>query len=244
MTVKPTLFISDLHLHANDPAIGQQFADFAAGEARAAAALYILVDLFEAWIGDDDPDSHYQEAEAAITALARTVPVYVMHGNRDFLIGTAFAARTGATLLPDPYLTEFHGQRVLLSHGDAYCTDDTAYQAVRQQVRDPAWQASVLALPIPARQQLARDARAESQAANADKSMDIMDVNNGAIDTVMREHDVTLMLHGHTHRPAQHFFDLSDGRAARRMVLGDWYHQGSVGVWDSGGFSLQVRPRA
>lgn len=241
----PTLFISDLHLEPGRPDIGAQFEAFLAGEARDADALYILGDLFEAWIGDDEPDPYYNRIQDALAAYSESTqaPCYVMHGNRDFLIGQAFAERTGFRLLDDPVVHDIHGTRVLLSHGDQYCTDDHEYQAVRRMVRDPAWQQQVLALPVEARRQLAGDARAESSAANADKSMDIMDVNASAIETALTEAGVDTMLHGHTHRPAVHNLTLAGGQPARRIVLGDWYTQGSVGRWTDAGFDLATLER-
>ena len=239
-----TLFISDLHLEAARPEIAEQFDEFLAGEARGADALYILGDLFESWVGDDDPNPHYAEAKARIRAVAEArVPVYFMHGNRDFMIGERFAAETGVTILDDPVVHDIHGSRVLLSHGDAYCTDDHEYQAVRRMTRDPAWQAMMLEKPLAERLAFAASARADSMARGGTLDEVISDVNAGAIDAVMREHDVTLMLHGHTHRPDVHRFDL-DGRPATRIVLGDWYEQGSVVRWGAAGFELSSMPRA
>ncbi|MEM7612940.1 MAG: UDP-2,3-diacylglucosamine diphosphatase [Pseudomonadota bacterium] len=238
------LFISDLHISPAQPEIGEQLIAFLSSQATGADALYILGDLFEAWIGDDDPDPHYAEVQNALRRLTDTgVPGFIMHGNRDFLLGERFCARTGLTLLSDPLVIDIAGESVLLSHGDAYCTDDTEYQAVRQTVRNPAWQAQVLSLPIEARRQLAGDARAESSASNQQKSDDIMDVNDRAIEDALRAHGVTQMLHGHTHRPAIHEWQLDEDKTARRMVLGDWYSQGSVGVWDNSGFALTTLPR-
>ena len=239
-----TLLISDLHLEPGRPDIGAQFEAFLTGAARGAQRLYILGDLFEAWIGDDEPDPYYGRIQDLLADYSASGPrCYFMHGNRDFLVGAAFAERTGFEILDDPVVHELHGTPVLLSHGDRYCTDDTEYQAVRRTVRDPAWQRQVLSLPIEARRKLAGDARAESGAANASKSMDIMDVNRDAVDAALAAHGVTTLLHGHTHRPAVHEFTLPDGTSARRIVLGDWYEQGSVGVWDDSGFELRVLRR-
>lgn len=241
-----TLFISDLHLSAQQPEIGAQLQHFLTHDAIGAEALYILGDLFEAWIGDDDPDPHYAEVQDALGRYRRANPsthCYFMHGNRDFLVGEQFAGRTGFALLGDPVVHDIQGQKVLLSHGDQYCTDDHEYMAVRKTVRDPAWQAQVLALPVAARQQMAGDARSESAQNNAAKSMQIMDVNPQAIDAAMVAAGVDCMLHGHTHRPDVHHFELSNGVAARRLVTGDWYQQGSVGIWDETGFRLAVMPR-
>ena len=239
-----TLFISDLHLEPGRPDIGEQFEGFLRGEARDAEALYILGDLFEAWIGDDEPHPYYNRIQDDLAAYSASGPrCFFMHGNRDFLVGERFAARTGFELLADPVVHTFYGTDVLLAHGDRYCTDDHEYQAVRRTVRDPAWQQQVLALPVEARRKMAGDARAESSAANAAKTMDIMDVNAAAVEAALDEAGVRTMLHGHTHRPAIHDFLLADGRPARRIVLGDWYTQGSVGVWTESGFELRELPR-
>ena len=238
-----TLFISDLHLEAEKPGIGAQFLSFLAGEGRRADALYILGDLFESWIGDDDPNPHYADMKAAIRQLAdRGVPVYFMHGNRDFLIGETFAGDTGATLLPDPSVVDLFGSRVMLSHGDALCTDDFEYQQVRTMTRNPEWQAMMLSKALAERIGIAADARARSRARNASLPEAIMDVNQQAVERAMRSRGVTLLLHGHTHRPAVHEFEL-DGEPATRIVLGDWYDQGSVVRWDEAGFELAVLPR-
>lgn len=239
-----TLFISDLHLEAGRPDIGAQFEAFLAGEARGAEALYILGDLFEVWVGDDDPAPHAGRIQDLLADYSGSGPrCYFMHGNRDFLVGEAFARRTGFELLADPVVHDLYGTPVLLSHGDRYCTDDVEYQAARKMMRNPAWQQQVLAQPIAARRKLAGEARAESAAANAAKSMQIMDVNQRAIEAALEEHGVTTMLHGHTHRPAVHDFELPGGRAARRIVLGDWYEQGSMVEWDADGPRLETLPR-
>ena len=238
-----TLFISDLHLEADRPEIGTQFVEFLDGEATSAEALYILGDLFESWVGDDDPNPHYAEMKQAIRRLADGgVPVYFMHGNRDFLIGEQFAEETGARLLPDPYPIDLYGRSVLLAHGDAYCTDDVEYQKTRAMVRDPAWQAMMLDKPLEERLAIARSVRAESQARNAQLAEDIMDVNAGAIVDAIEGAGVEILLHGHTHRPAVHDVTLSD-RNATRIVLGDWYEQGSVVRWDENGYELSAMPR-
>lgn len=222
-----TLFISDLHLDGSRPEITRLFFEFLGGEARDAEALYILGDLFEAWIGDDDDDPHHQAVIARLQDIARVVPVAVMRGNRDFLYGPRFAAMSGCRLLPDAEVIELHGTPTLLMHGDQLCTDDGEYQAVRTMARDPAWQKAVLAKPLAERREMAREARRQSTIENAMKTSAIMDVNADAVAVAMREHGVTHLIHGHTHRPAVHEFEL-DGRPAQRIVLGDWYDQGSV----------------
>ncbi len=237
-------FVSDLHLDAAHPEIGAQFLDFLQNDARDADAVYILGDLFEVWVGDDDPDPHKAAVADALRALVNDgVPVAFLHGNRDFLVGAAFAERSGVTLMDDPTVLTLSGRRVLVSHGDALCTDDVEYQAFRAMVRDEAWQQQFLAMPLDARIAMAAQAREASKTSMAGKSAEIMDVNRNAVDRLMRDHGVDLLIHGHTHRPAIHEFDL-DGRPAQRIVLGDWYTQGSVLSWTDDGYELEVRPRS
>lgn len=224
-----TLLISDLHLDDSRPHITSLFEQFLAGDdVRRADALYILGDLVEAWVGDDD-DAELPQRIARATRTVRNagVPVYFMAGNRDFLLGEAFAERAGFTLLEDGVVHDFYGTPTLLMHGDVLCTDDVAYQAVRRSVRTPEWQAQVLAMPLEARRALAAKARAESRAHTSSTQETIMDVNADAVSQTMRHAGVTHLIHGHTHRPAIHHFQL-DGQTAERIVLGDWYEQGSV----------------
>ena len=238
-----TLFISDLHLEPARPDITTQALEFLGHEARDAEALYILGDLFEAWVGDDDPEPEKRRVVAALRQLSDTgLPLYFMHGNRDFLVGEQFAAESGCRLLPDPTIAEFYGTPVILMHGDTLCTDDHEYQAFRAMVRNPAWQQAMLARPLAERLALARQLRETSAASMAGKSMEIMDVNQGAVEAAMREHGVYTLLHGHTHRPAVHRFEVG-GQEAVRIVLGDWYTQGSVLSWDADGFVLRTLPR-
>ena len=238
-----TLFISDLHLEADRPEIGEQFLDFLDGEAAEADALYILGDFFEYWVGDDDPDEYYASIKRSLRAFTDSgVPVYFMHGNRDFMIGEAFAAETGVTLLPDPCPLELYGKSVLLSHGDALCTDDVEYQQVRAMTRNPEWQATMLAKPVEERIAIAQQARSQSQERNKTLSESIMDVNSDAVKQTIAEHGVEILLHGHTHRPAIHGIEVND-RIAKRVVLGDWYDQGSVLRWDEDGMDLSPMPR-
>lgn len=224
-----TLFISDLHLDDSRPHITSLFEHYLAGdEVRHADALYILGDLVEAWVGDDD-DAELPQRIARATSAVRDagVPVYFIPGNRDFLMGEAFAERAGFTLLEDGTVHDLYGTPTLLMHGDVLCTDDVAYQAFRRQVRTPAWKAQVLAMPLDARRALAANARAESRAHTSTTQETIMDVNADAVVQALRNAGVTHLIHGHTHRPAVHHFDL-DGQTAERIVLGDWYEQGSV----------------
>ena len=224
-----TLFISDLHLDDSRPHITTLFEHYLAGDdVRGADALYILGDLVEAWVGDDD-DAELPQRIAHATSAVRDagVPVYFIAGNRDFLLGETFAERAGFTLLEDGTVHDLYGTPTLLMHGDVLCTDDVAYQAFRQQGRTPQWKAQVLGMPLDARRALAAKARAESRAHTSSTQETIMDVNADAVAQAMRNVGVARLIHGHTHRPAVHHFDL-DGQTAERIVLGDWYEQGSV----------------
>jgi UDP-2,3-diacylglucosamine hydrolase len=231
-----TLFISDLHLDPREPEIVRSFLEFVEREALDADALYILGDLFEAWIGDDDDDAGL---EPILAALARVrdagVPCAVMHGNRDFLLGERFAATTGCRLLGDFETIDMHGEPLLLTHGDLLCTDDTRYMTLRRQLRDPEWQKTFLAKPLAERRAIAADLRRMSATEIAAKAEDIMDVNQATVERTMREFGVRQLLHGHTHRPAVHDFDL-DGTPAKRIVLGAWHDGVSVVRWTRGGF--------
>ncbi len=239
-----TLFVSDLHLDARRPEIGAQFVGFMDDEAATAEAVYILGDLFESWVGDDDPNPHYAEIKSAIRwVVDGGVPVHFMHGNRDFLIGESFTAETGVDILPDPCVVDLYGQAVLLSHGDALCTDDFEYQQLRAMTRNPDWQSMMLSKTLRERIDIAAYGRKKSIQRNAMLPQEIMDVNQHAVDQAMRSNKVSILLHGHTHRPAIHEFEL-DGKPAIRIVLGDWYEQGSVLRWDRGGYSLDTLPRA
>jgi UDP-2,3-diacylglucosamine hydrolase len=234
------LFISDLHLHANRPAGIEQFLTFIRTEALEASSLYILGDLFEAWIGDDDNDPTHGPIIAALAELKRqNVPCYFMHGNRDFLIGRQFAAATGCRLLEEWHVADIAGRRVLLTHGDLLCTDDTPYLQLRAMVRDPAWQREFLAKPLHERRAIADSLRERSQTETAAKPAEIMDVNDTAVAAALRAHGAALLLHGHTHRPSVHEI-LVDGQPATRIVLGAWYEQGSVVRWDESGFRLEA----
>lgn len=237
-----TLFISDLHLDPARSATVIQFLAFLEQQARQAEACYILGDLFEAWIGDDDDAELGRTVGNALRALADSgVPVFFLHGNRDFLIGARFAAASGVRLLPETEVIDLYGEPVLLLHGDTLCTDDVDYQAFRAQVRDPAWQARLLELPLAQRRILAGQLRETSRQANRQKATDITDVNAAAVDQALRAHGVRLMIHGHTHRPAIHEWML-DGLPARRAVLGDWYARGSVLRCDASGWRREPLP--
>lgn len=239
-----TLFISDLHLDASRPHITRLFVDFVRDEASRAAALYILGDLFEAWIGDDAVDETAAQVAEALSGLhARGVPCFFIHGNRDFLLGDTYARRARMTLLPDPSVVEVEGERILLMHGDTLCTDDAPYQAFRAQSRDPKWQRAFLARPVTERQAFAAQARAESQRYTRAAVDAITDVNADAVVMALRTQRVERLVHGHTHRPDRHGIEI-DRMPAERIVLGDWYEQASVLRFDGDDIRLTAGTRS
>jgi UDP-2,3-diacylglucosamine hydrolase len=240
------LFISDLHLCEERPATTRAFLAFLAGPARAARALYILGDLFEYWVGDDDGDAplHRQVGAALMALAAHGVTVFLLVGNRDFLLGEHFARRAGVRLLADPTPIELAGRPVLLTHGDLLCTDDEAYQAYRAQVRAPAWQRSFLARPLAERKQFVEALRRRSEAAKRDKASEIMDVNARAVDALLRQWGYPTLIHGHTHRPARHVHDV-DGHRCERWVLADWDDEAPYLEWGpEGPTARRYRPPA
>lgn len=227
----PTFFISDLHLDESRPDIVDQFERFLADEARGADAVYILGDLFESWIGDDDDSPLANRVARALRALRDSgVPIYFMRGNRDFVLGKQYADRAGMTILQDPTVIDLHGTPVLLMHGDTLCTDDIDYQKFRRLMHNRLFQRIALAMPLSWRRAFAEKLRGQSQKRVSAKREEIMDVNQSAVKSAMREHGVNLLIHGHTHRPATHRFDL-DNRTVERVVLGDWYEQSSILTW-------------
>jgi len=237
-----TLFIADLHLSTEEPAITAGFLRLLEGEARTAEALYILGDLFEAWIGDDDPNPLHAAIAAAIHALVESgVPCYFIHGNRDFLMGKRFARQSGMTLLPAEKVLTLYGERVLIMHGDTLCTDDVGYQRFRAKVQQRWLQTLFLSLPLFIRQRIAAKMRAGSKASNQTKSDAIMDVNQQAVSEVMRQHHVRHLIHGHTHRPAIHDLQI-EGHPARRYVLGAWHQEGSMIKASENGIQLLFFP--
>ena len=237
------LFVSDVHLDASAPEATEQFLAFLGTEAAGARALYILGDLFEAWIGDDDADPHKERVCRALRGVSeRGVACFAMHGNRDFLLAAGFSERSGCRLLTDPLVVQLDGERVLLTHGDALCTDDHAYQELRSIVRDAAWQRRFLALPRAHREQLADEVRAGSRRHISRTVPYIMDVNSAAVAAAFRAGAARRMIHGHTHRPAVHDLELDGGRA-QRIVLGAWYEQGSYLSYEAGRYELRELPR-
>jgi len=238
-----TFFISDLHLDPVQPAIARQFLRFLKEEARRASHLYILGDLFEVWLGDDDPDPAAREIVAALRDLTDAgVPCSFMHGNRDFLVGERFARETGCRLLRDGTIVEMQGERVLLMHGDVLCADDHSYQRLRRIVRNPLTQWIFRHMSLDRRRRLAQRLREGSRMHVGGAAPEIMDVNAQAVTAALRHAGVKTLVHGHTHRPAIHMLDL-DGTAAKRIVLGDWHSQGSVLEWSESGVELRTLPR-
>lgn len=241
-----SLFVSDLHLAPERPGTVELFLGFLRGRARAAERLYILGDLFDAWIGDDDNSPPGPAVRGALRDLvAAGVPCLLMHGNRDFLIGRRFARDTGCTLLRDPTRADLGGTATLLMHGDLLCTDDVPYQRFRRRVRNPLVQRLFLWKPLAARRAMAADYRRKSGAATATKPEHIMDVNQQAVERAMRRSRVLRLIHGHTHRPADHVFQL-DGREVTRSVLAEWHEaRGEVLVVSADGLRREaVRPGA
>lgn len=235
-----TLFISDLHLDPERPAVTGLFLAYLDQQGGRADAVYILGDLFEAWIGDDDDAATGVDVCRAIRqcTIAGT-PVYLMRGNRDFLLGESFARQSGCILLDDPTVIDLYGTPTLLMHGDTLCTDDTAYLEFRAQVRSVEWQARLLARPLEERRAMASEMRAASREQNCGKPESIMDVNNHAVTDAMMRHGTLRLIHGHTHRPAVHDLVVG-GIPAQRIVLGDWYEQGSVLECNAQGCTLHI----
>ena len=228
------LFISDLHLSPQRPEVTRAFVHFIETQASAAKALFVLGDLFEAWIGDDDTCPTGIEVQIAFKQLTdKGVALFIQHGNRDFFLGKRFCKATGATLLADEHLVEFNDQELLVMHGDTLCTDDVDYIRFRQRIRHPISKLLLQWLPLKLRQKLANSMRAKSKAANANKPSAIMDVNLNAVEKVMSKHQVKTLIHGHTHRPNRH-----QQKQGERIVLGDWHDRGWYVTWDANGLEL------
>lgn len=230
-----TLFLSDLHLSADTPEFNARFGAVLEQHAGRLDALYLLGDVFEAWLGDDDDTLFVRDMVARLAAFSRQTPLYVMRGNRDFLLGLRFARETGAVLLNDPTRVSLYGRDYLLSHGDALCTDDIAYQRYRAKIRQPWRQTLLRALPLRLRRGIASYLRQRSRHDKADKPMALMDVNPDDVARLLAEYPDTVLIHGHTHRPALHLYTL-DGQPRERHVLPDWRpgHCGGL-LLDQGG---------
>ena len=228
------LFISDLHLSPERPEVTRAFLTFLQQHADSTEALFVLGDLFEAWIGDDDTCATGIEVQEAFKQLTdKGVGLFIQHGNRDFFIGKRFCKATGANLLADEHLVEYMDETVLVMHGDTLCTDDVDYIRFRKKIRHPVSKALLQLLPLTYRQKLANAMRAKSKAANANKPSAIMDVNANAVEAVMTKHCVSTLIHGHTHRPDRH-----QHKNGERIVLGDWHDKGWYIVWDLAGINL------
>jgi UDP-2,3-diacylglucosamine hydrolase len=235
-----TLFISDLHLSAERPDIAQCFFDFMKNEAIQADALYILGDLFEVWLGDDDVTVFSEQIANAILAVSQKLPVYFIHGNRDFALGNKFARKCNMTLLPEQYVIDLYSTPTLISHGDELCTRDVEYMKFRKKARGWWWPRMMKAIPLSIRRKLAQKGRATSQENQKHLSAEIMDVTPSEVTLAMRKHNVLQFIHGHTHRPNCHTFTI-DNQAAKRFVLGDWYTQGSVLIATENSLNLETR---
>jgi UDP-2,3-diacylglucosamine hydrolase len=240
--VAATLFISDLHLSAERPGISERFFDFLHEQASRAGALYVLGDLFEYWIGDDELDDGgdplARRVAGALGELSRRgVGIAFMHGNRDFLIGRRFAEASGSRLLQDPSVEKVGGVRTLLMHGDTLCTDDHDYQAWRRTARSGAWQREFLSKSLPERHKALQALREKSKEVVGAKPAEIMDVSQAAVQEALRTHGLTRLVHGHTHRPARHALEV-DGRRCERWVLPDWYERGGYLAVDDTGARL------
>jgi len=234
-----TLFISDLHLSGERENITKLFINFLEQRASKADALYILGDLFEVWPGDDMVQPDYLQSMSKMKQLTDNgLPLYVMQGNRDFLMAEQFAEESGATLIEDPTIIDLYGTATLLMHGDTLCSDDIDYQKFRTMVRDPKWKADFLSKSKEERLAITTKYREISKDATAKKKMDIMDVNQQAVEAVMLEQNINQLIHGHTHRPAIHDF-IVNKKEMKRIVLGDWFEQGSVLVCDESGCQLE-----
>ena len=228
-------FISDIHLSDKHPELTQAFYTFLKESKEACTHLFILGDLFEAWIGDDDSTPLIQEIKSALREFTTNGPeTFFIHGNRDFLIGQTFAEETGITILPDPYSLVINEQKIVISHGDFLCTDDVDYITFRNQVRTQEWQSDFLQKPLSEREAIAASMRDASQEATAEKSNTITDVNLDAVNNFIDEHKPDFFIHGHTHRP-----DIHNLESAKRIVLGDWGDSGWYCWLDEDSYQLE-----
>lgn len=217
-----TLFISDLHLDRNRPKIIDYFVDALTNLEKNISSIYILGDLVEYWVGDDDPGKGLEKAFNAIQKKSTTTRIYFMHGNRDFLISDKFCKKYGMELIDDPTVIELSGKKILLMHGDTLCTDDIKYQNYRKLVRSKEWQVEMLKKTLEERLSIAEELRKKSQEEIKNKEDDIMDVNNHAVEEIIKQYQVDILIHGHTHRPNIHELEINN-KNVKRLVLGDWY---------------------
>tara|TARA_Y100001956_G_scaffold46211_1_gene44923 strand:- start:3787 stop:4518 length:732 start_codon:yes stop_codon:yes gene_type:complete len=237
-----TLFISDLHLSPSTPDINACFIKFMREEAIHAEALYVLGDLFEFWIGDDDKSDFATTIRSEFKQLTQAgVPTFFTQGNRDFLVGKRFAKQTGVTLLGDETVIDLYGKKAIILHGDTLCTRDVSYLKYREKVHQPWLQWVFNRIPMFIKKKIVSKVQSDIKDDKQTKSLDIMDVTQSEVESVMAANNVDLMIHGHTHRPKVHTFDIS-GQTNTRIVLGDWYTQGSVLSYDKETFDLQTRP--
>ncbi len=229
-------FVSDIHLSESEPGIARLFFDFLENEAPNARSLYILGDLFDAWAGDDDIGDPFNHE--VVSRLGRVssggVDVHVMHGNRDFLMGSRFFEEAGAIHLPDPHVIEFEDRKIVLTHGDMLCTGDAEYQAFRKTVRNESWQSEFLQQPLSIRKEIISNLRKSSEEKKQEKPSGIMDADQHAVESMLVAHDCRLMIHGHTHKPARHRFEMGDERC-ERWVLGDWHERNASCIAFGGG---------
>lgn len=229
----PTFFISDLHLDASRKSAIQAFEHFLGSTIKGARALYILGDLVDTWIGDDDHSPFVRQLKVMLAQCSSSgTRLFFVHGNRDFLIGKKFSEDAAVKILDEHKVIDLYGEKVLILHGDTLCTDDLDYQQFRKKVRNPDWQRSILGYPLYVRRMMARYYRYRSQKANGKKSEEIMDVNNDSVIQAFEKFQATTMIHGHTHRPDRHQVDVN-GVACERIVLGEW---------DTSGWYLKVQP--
>ena len=231
-------FISDLHISEAQSEIGEQFIDFLGHHALKYNALYILGDLFEYWLGDDDINLYLYKIKKALKDYTQSgIPTYFIHGNRDFLIGKRFSAETGIKILSDPTIIQIYNEDILISHGDLFCTDDISYQVTRELTRDPKWQNMMLNKSLEERKAFAYEARLKSKNHMKDLASKITDVNQSEITNTFKKFNLKTIIHGHTHRPAIHNTKINNIEH-KRIVLGDWYDQGSCLEWDESGPNL------
>jgi len=247
---RATVFISDLHIDSDKPEIGRQFLDFIEGLKKSVGkldALYILGDWFESWVGDDDPDESKWACINAVKELSELdIHCYFMAGNRDFLVGEKFAHASGCQILEDPTIMGMYGKKIMLLHGDTLCTDDVQYQEFRAMSRDPDWQQQISMLPLEQRIAMAAQIREQSKIDTGNKANDIMDVNKDEVLKTFTDNKVDIIIHGHTHRPAIHQITKDtqdDTEFLTRIVLGDWYKQGSVLIWRKKDYELKTLTR-